>query len=372
MTVATAFPSDDLQPLPRPGILDISPYVGGESKAGAARRVRLASNEGALGTSPRAVAAYQALAGDLCRYPDGGAAELRAAIGRRYGLDPARVVCGAGSDELIQLLIKCYAGPGDEVLYSRHGFLMYAIAAKAAGATPVAAPERDLRADVDALLAHVTERTRLLFLANPNNPTGSYLTADEVERLRAGLPGNVVLVIDAAYAEYMSRDDYSPGADLVDRSANVVMTRTFSKIYGLSALRLGWAYCPAGIADVLNRVRGPFNVSAAAQAAGIAALEDVAFVDASRAHNDFWRPWTEQRLGALGLKVQPSVANFVLIDFDGLAGADAEEARQFLKARGILVRQMGAYGLPTCLRITVGTEDEMNAVVEALRAYLGR
>ena len=357
-------------PTPKPGVLDIAPYVGGEASADAPRLIRLASNEGALGASPQAVAAYQALSGELHRYPDGGATDLREAIARLHGLDPARIVCGTGSDELIALLTKAYAGPGDEVLYSEHGFLMYALSAKAAGATPVAAPERDLTADIDALLAHVTSRTRLVFLANPNNPTGSFLPIDDVARLHAGLPGHVLLVLDAAYAEYIARDDYEPGAALVDRAANVVMLRTFSKIYGLSALRLGWGYGPPAAADVLNRVRGPFNTTAAAQAAGVAALADQAFVARSRAENDTWRAWTEQRLLGLGLTVYPSIGNFLLVDFAGRGGADAESARLFLKSRGVLVRQMGAYRLPTCLRVTIGTGEEMPVVVDTLAEYL--
>ena len=357
-------------PIPKPGILDISPYVGGEAKADADRVVRLAANEGALGPSPKAMAAYRSLAHDLHRYPDGGATELRAALARHHGIDADRIVCGSGSDELISLLVKSYAGPGDEVLHSAHGFLMYAIAARSCGATPVAAPETGLRADVDALLAKVSARTRIVFLANPNNPTGSYLSVDEVERLHAGLPDTVLLVLDAAYAEYVALNDYSAGVELVERSANVVMTRTFSKIFGLGAMRLGWAYCPAAVADVLNRVRGPFNVNAPALAAGLAALEDLPFTGAARTHNEIWRPWTTDRLTELGLTVHPSVGNFVLVDFAGVAGKEAEAARQFLKARGVLVRQMGAYGLPTCLRITIGTEAEMRALVDALAAYL--
>ena len=272
-------------PAPRPGILDIAPYVGGEH----AGHIRLASNEGALGPSPRAMEAYQRVAGELHRYPDGGSKDLRNAIAKRFGLDAERIVCGAGSDELISLLIRAYAGPGDEVLYPEHGFLMYPIGAKSVGATPVKAPETNLTTDVDHLLAHVTPRTKLVFVANPNNPTGTYITAEEMARLHAGLPSNVVLVIDAAYAEYMNSNDYSAGQELVDRHPNVVMTRTFSKIFALGSLRLGWAYCPAGIADVLNRVRGPFNVSAAAQAAGVAAVEDAEFLERSRTHNEQWR-----------------------------------------------------------------------------------
>src|SRR5437762_4998673 len=357
-------------PVPGPGILDIAPYVGGESKAaGVERPIRLASNESALGPSPRAIAAYKALAGEIHRYPDGGAAELRAALGRHHGLDPERIVCGSGSDELIGLLQRAYAGPGTEVLYSRHGFLMYSIGALAVGATPVAVPERDLTADVDAILAHVNERTRIVFIANPNNPTGTYLSAEEMARLHAGLPPHVLLAIDAAYAEFVNRNDYEPGIGLVNRAQNVVMLRTFSKIYALAGLRLGWAYCPPAIADVLNRVRSPFNVSAAAQAAGVAAVEDVEAFNRARAHNEHWLPWFSERLAALGLRLTPSVANFVLARFpdDPLRNADAAFA--FLQSRGILTRKMGAYGLPQHLRITIGTGPEMETVAAALAEF---
>jgi histidinol-phosphate aminotransferase len=360
-------------PVPNPGILDIAPYIGGESHApGAGRLIRLASNEGALGPSPRAMEAYRAGSESIHRYPDGGSGTLRAGLAKRWGLDAARIVCGAGSDEMLQLLAKCYAAPGDEVLYSRHGFLVYPIAAKAAGATPVAAPETDLRTDVDAMLAHVTERTRIVFVANPNNPTGSYISKAEMERLHAGLPPHVLLVIDAAYAEYVDAPDYSDGAEMVERHANVVMTRTFSKIYALGGMRLGWAYCPDAVADVLNRTRGPFNVSSAAQAAGLAALEDGDFIERSRRHNAEWRQWFTDRLRQDGFTVHPSVGNFVLVSFKDLpAGkADAEAARLHLKSRGILVRQMGGYGLPDCLRVTIGLEAEMRAVADALAEWV--
>jgi histidinol-phosphate aminotransferase len=357
-------------PRPRPGILDIAPYVGGEARIeGVARVIRLASNESALGPSPRAIAAYKAAAAEMFRYPDGNSTDMRAALGRHHGLDPARIVCGAGSDELIGLLIRCYAGPGDEVLYSRHGFLMYPIGALAVGATPVAAPESDLTFDVDAVLARVTKRTRLVFIANPNNPTGTYVPRAAMQRLQAGLPSDVVLVIDAAYAEFVQRNDYEPGIELVDAAANVVMTRTFSKIYALAGLRLGWAYCPPPIADVLNRVRGPFNVSSAAQIAGIAALEDVAALDRAREHNDLWRPWLERELRGLGLAVNRGVANFVLIHFPP-GRRDAVAAFEFLRSRAILTRRVAGYGLPEHVRITVGTEDENRAVVAALADFV--
>ncbi|HZT89621.1 MAG TPA: histidinol-phosphate transaminase [Stellaceae bacterium] len=358
-------------PAPRPGILDIAPYVGGESKAaGIARPIRLASNESALGPSPKAMAAYRALASDIHRYPDGGAEQLRAAIGERHGLDSVRIVCGAGSDELIGLLLRCYAGPGDEVLYSRHGFLMYPIGALSVGATPIAVPERALTADVDAILAQVTDRTRVVFIANPNNPTGTYLSMAAIERLHAGLPPHVVLGIDAAYAEFVNRNDYEPGVRLVDRAENVVMLRTFSKIYALAGLRLGWAYCPPAIADVLNRVRGPFNVSAPALAAGVAAVQDVEALERAKAHNAHWLPWLSERLAALGLPLTPSVGNFVLPEFPEGAGRDADAAFAFLQARGILTRKMHAYGLPRHLRITIGTGEENEAVAAALSEFM--
>ncbi len=358
-------------PIPRPGILSIEPYVGGKSAlAGAAKPIKLSSNEGALGPSPLAVEAYHRVAETLHRYPDGAAASLRAAIGKRFGLDPERIVCGAGSDELISLIARAYAGPGDEVLYSQYGFIMYPIAALSAGATPVAASERAYRADVDALLAAAGARTRVCFLANPNNPTGTFLTVAEIERLRAGLPRDTLLVIDAAYAEYVSRNDYSAGAELVERSDNVVMTRTFSKIFALGGVRLGWAYCPREVADVLNRVRGPFNVAAPAQAAGIAALGDLAHTDKSRAHNDIWRPWLERELAGLGIEIVPSVGNFVLAGFGPKGPRTATAANAHLNARAIIARPVANYGLPNHIRITIGTEIEMRAVVAALAEFM--
>lgn len=357
--------------VPRPGILDIRPYVGGEAKAaGVERPIRLASNESALGPSAKAIAAYRALAGEIHRYPDGNAQDLREALGRCHGIDAARIVCGAGSDELISLLLRCYAGPGDEVLYSRHGFLMYPINAMAAGATPVAAPERELTTDVDAVLARVTERTRVVFIANPNNPTGTYLGAGEMARLHAGLPPSVLLAIDAAYAEFVNRNDYEAGVALVNRAENVVMLRTFSKIYALAGLRLGWAYCPPAIADVLNRVRGPFNVSAAAQAAGIAAVEDLEALNRARAHNEHWLSWFSERLAALGIPLTPSVANFVLARFPDDPRKNADAAFAFLQSRGILTRKMGTYGLPQHLRITIGTGREMETVAAIFAEFV--
>jgi histidinol-phosphate aminotransferase len=355
----------------RPGILDIAAYVPGDhSLPGEGPVYRMASNESALGPSPQAIEAYRALAGELHRYPDGASKALRAALGRTYGIEPDQIVCGAGSDDVLQLLVRAYAGPGDEVLYTQHGFLVYPIAAKAVGATPVVAPETDLRTDVDALLKAVTPRTRICFVANPNNPTGSYVSSAELKRLRAGLPGNVLLVVDAAYAEYVDLPDYESGLDMVRSSDNVVMARTFSKIFGLAALRLGWAYCPPAVADVLNRIRGPFNVPAPAQAAGVVALADRAHTDKAKAHNDRWLPWFAQRMRALGLHPYPSVANFVLVKFPSDPKLSAEAALKFLNAHRILPRRVAAYGLPDCLRVTIAEEAAVKACADALEAFV--
>lgn len=362
-----------MAPTPRPGVLQIARYIPGSHKASGGQkelRAVLSANENPLGTSPRAAKALAEMAPKLNRYPEGGATLLRQAIAKHYGLDAERIVCGNGSDELLGLLVQCFAGPGDEVVYSQYGFLVYPIAARANGATPVAVPEKDYKFDVDAVLKRVGPKTKIVFLANPNNPTGSMLTRDEVQRLADGLPSSTLLVIDAAYAEYVARNDYSPGVELVETHDNVVMTRTFSKIYGLAGLRVGWAYCPAGVADALNRVRGPFNVNAAAQAVAVAALQDVAFADGARTHNDIWRAWLGEKLAATGLHVFPSVANFVLVRFPADKAKGAPAADAYLQARGIVPRGMAPYGLPDCLRITVGTEDECRATAKALGDFL--
>jgi len=359
------------QPTVRPGIMDLKPYVAGESKIeGVEQVLKLSSNEGALGPSPRAIEALCTAAAEAHRYPDGGCVALREAIGKRHGLDPDRLVCGAGSDDLISLLVRAYAGPGDEVLFPAHAFLMYRIYAQGAGATPVPAPEADLVADVDALLARVTDKTRILFLANPGNPTGTYLPTADVQRLREGLREDVLLVLDSAYAEFVGKNDYEPGAALVDSHPNTVMLRTFSKIHGLGGARVGWAYGPVHVVDVLNRLRSPFNVAAASQAAAIAAIEDVAFTDMAREHNDYWRPWVTERLRALGLNLTDSVGNFVLVTFGQEPGRTVRDADAFLRGKGVIARTVGGYGLPDSLRITIGTGPEMQACVDALTEFM--
>jgi len=360
--------------VPKPGVLDIAPYVGGRAHApGVPPPIyKLSSNESALGPSPVAVEAFEAAAGVLEIYPEGSAKILREALGQAHGLNPERIVCGNGSDELLTLLAAAYLRPGDEVMFTEHAFLVYRIAALANSARPVAIPEKNFRADVDAMLAAVTPKTRLVYVANPNNPTGSYLSGEELRRLHAGLPATALLVIDAAYAEYVRRNDYDCGIEMVSQFDNVVMTRTFSKIYGLAGLRVGWAFCPASVVDVLNRVRGPFNVSVPAQRAAAAALTDRKHVDASLAHNDKWRGLLTEQIRKAGLRVDDSVGNFILIHFPKEPPHTAKEADAFLVARGLILRPVGAYGLPDCLRLTVAGEEANSRVAAALADFMKR
>jgi histidinol-phosphate aminotransferase len=361
------------RPQPRPGVLAIAPYVPGKSKvAGVGRVFKLSSNETPLGPSPHAVAAYREVAGHLQDYPDGASTALREAIGGAFGLDPERIVCGAGSDDLLNLLADAYLRDGDEAIHTAHGFLVYPIATLGSGATPVAVAERNCTADVDAMLAAVTARTKVVFLANPNNPTGTYVSFDEIKRLQRGLPSDTLLVLDAAYAEYVRRNDYEAGIELVATSQNVVMCRTFSKIHGLAALRLGWLYGPAHIVDAVNRIRGPFNVNAAAMAAGIAAIKDSAHVEAARAHNERWLAWLLEQIPKLGLATTRSVANFVLIHFPDVEGRTAADADAFLTRRGLILRRVAAYKLPNALRMSVGSEEANRLVVAALSEFMGR
>ncbi|WP_457089276.1 histidinol-phosphate transaminase [Microvirga sp. P5_D2] len=358
------------RPEPRPGVMQIEAYVPGKSAAaGVAKIHKLSSNETPLGPSSKAIEAVRSF-DHLELYPDGSATKLREAIAAKYGLDPKRIVCGAGSDELLSLITNAYVGPGDEGIFTEHGFLVYRIALLAAGGVPVVAPEKDYRTDVDAILARVTEKTKIVFLANPNNPTGSYIPFDEVKRLHAGLPSHVVLVLDAAYAEYVRRNDYESGLELVATTENVVMTRTFSKIYGLANLRIGWMVGPAHIIDAVNRIRGPFNMNGPALAAGIAAIQDDAHVAKAVEHNEKWLAWLTKEIEALGLEVTPSVGNFLMIHFPKDAGRTSKDADAFLSSRGLILRRIDAYGLPQALRLTVGSEEANRLVVDALRDFL--
>jgi histidinol-phosphate aminotransferase len=358
------------KPAPKPWIMGISPYVPGKAATDDGRPlVKLSANENPLGTSPAARAALMAGTADLATYPDPGAAKLREAIAGAYGLDPARVICGTGSDELLHIAASAYAGPGDEVLYVRYGFSVYDIAARRVGATPVIAPDRDYATDVDALLACVTERTKLVFLANPNNPTGTMSARAEIARLHAGLRPDILFVLDQAYAEYLDADEDDGGLDLAKSAPNVFVTRTFSKIFGLAAERIGWGYAGAEVIDALHRIRAPFNVTTAGQAAAAAAIADHAWVDASRAHNRTWREWLAGEIATLGnhgLSVVPSKANFLLVLFSGALTAEA--AMIGMQQAGYATRWLPGQGLPNALRITIGTEQQTRAVAALLRA----
>lgn len=370
------------RPAPRPGVMAIAPYVPGKTKATGGIEVlhKLSSNETPLGASPRAIEAYRKNAGALEFYPDGASSELREAIAGVYGLNANQLVCGAGSDEILSLVSYAYLGQGDEAIYTEHGFLVYEIAIRAAGATPVVAPETNNTADVDAILSRVTKRTKMIFIANPNNPTGTYIPFSEVRRLHSKLPSSVLLVLDAAYAEYVRRNDYEAGVELVSTSENVIMTRTFSKVYGLAFLRLGWAYGPDHVIDAINRIRGPFNVNGPAIAAGIAAVEDKAFVENAVSHNEIWLPKVTAALEEMGLEVTPSVGNFVLMHFPENPEnpedpenntKTAAQADAYLLSKGCILRQVGSYGFPNALRMTIGTEAANRDIVRYLAEFLG-
>ncbi len=355
---------------PRPGVLVIDPYVPGRSKlAGEGPVIKLSSNETPLGPSPHAVKAYREAASRLDRYPDGSYKLLREALGAAYGLNPAHIVCGNGSDELFHLLAQAYLGAGDEAIYTEHGFLVYRIAILAAGAEPVIAPEHSLTTDVDAILSCVSPRTKAVFIANPNNPTGTYLPYQEVRRLRTSLPETVLLVLDGAYAEYVNRNDYEVGIELVATTPNTIMTRTFSKIYGLAAARVGWAYAPAHVAEALNRIRSPFNLTQPSVEAAAAALEDKEHIAQAQAHNALWRDAVTRELREMGYDVPDSAANFVLIPFGTERGQTAADADAYLNTKRIILRAVAAYKLPQCLRMTIGLEHENRATLDALREF---
>ncbi|WP_158916557.1 histidinol-phosphate transaminase [Caulobacter sp. S45] len=364
-------PTSPLVPKPKPGILDIAPYVGGKSSAeGFADPLKLSSNENVLGTSDAARRAYVGVAGKLHLYPDGRSNGLRGALAERFALEPERLIFGCGSDEIFTLLCQVYCQPGDNMVQGQYGFLAYRIAARAAQAEVRFAPEPEFRIDVDQVLQQVDARTRLVFIANPSNPTGTWISGAEVRRLHAALPSDVVLVLDGAYAEFADDPAYEDGLELARTAPNVIVCRTFSKMYGLAALRVGWAYAATAMIDAMDRIRAPFNINLPAQAAATAALADQAFLDRSRALVIEQRPRLEASLKRLGLKVYPSLGNFVLVRFPSEAGRTAAEAETFLAQRGVLVRGLGGYQIGDGLRITVGLPEHMDAVVEGLGAYL--
>jgi histidinol-phosphate aminotransferase len=359
------------RPTPKPGILDIAPYVPGKAKVeGVENPLKLSANENILGCSPKAREAFAGAMDMLHLYPEGRANILREAISEKYGLEPERLLFGCGSDEIFQLLNQTFLEPGDNIVQGEYGFGAYAIGARACQAEVRMAPEPNYRIDVDEMLKLVDAHTRLVFIANPANPTGTWISGEEVRRLHAGLPPSVVLVLDGAYAEFARDPAYEDGAAMVREFENVVMTRTFSKLHGLAALRVGWAYMPPEMASAVDRIRLPFNVNIPAQLAAVAALGDDEFQQRSLALIEQWRPWLTQQLGGLGLEPVPSAANFVLVGFPKTPGKTAREAEAFLAARGLIVRGVGGYGLPDHLRVTIGLEEHNRAVVEALADFM--
>ena len=360
------------RPVPKPGILDIAPYTPGKSPVPVAGRklFKLSANETPFGPSPQAIEVYRAASTHLEDYPEGTSRILREAIGKSFGLDPDRIICGAGSDEILNMLAHTYLGVGDEAISTTHGFLVYPIATLANGAVNVVAAETDFTTNVDAILNCVTERTKLVWLANPNNPTGTYIPFDEVRRLRAGLPPHVLLVLDAAYSDYVSRNDYEMGIELVSTNDNTVLTHTFSKIHGLAALRIGWMFGPEHIVDAVNRVRGPFNVSTPAMLAAKAAIEDTAHIRMSQLFNEQWRARLTDEITKLGIKVTPGVANFILMHFSETGSKTAAAADAFLTERGLVLRALGNYKLPHSLRMTIGTDEANELALDALRDFM--
>ncbi len=358
-------------PEPRPWIKQLDIYVGGKSRAdGVENIVKLSSNESALGPSPKAVDAYLSAAGNLHRYPDSTYHDLRAALAEKYDIDATQIVCGVGSDEILKSACRAYLAPGDEVIFSKHSFMMYPIAAASFGGVPVEVDDDDLTVNVDNILAAVTDRTRIIFLANPNNPTGTYIPIRDVERLWRNIPENILLVLDSAYGEFVVEDDYQAGIELVKKSRNILMTRTFSKLYGLAALRLGWGYSCPEIAGILDRIRDPFNLPTPTQVAGIAALKDREFEDRARAFNLKWLDIMRNELLAMGLDPVRSVANFILIRFPDRTDKTAEAANEFLLKRGFILRWLPGLGLGHCLRLTLGTEDQNRELIRHLKEFL--
>lgn len=373
-------PADDLtpdranasRPLPKPGIMEIHAYVPGKAKAeGIEHPIKLSANENPLGSSPKAQAAYAEAASKLNIYPDPRTSIVRAAIAETYGLEPERLLFGCGSDEVFAILNQTFLEPGDNVIQGQYGFAAFAIGARACQAEIRSVPEPDYRIDVDEILKAVDGRTRIVFLANPGNPTGTWIPFSEVERLHRELPASVLLILDGAYGEFALDPAFDDGLELARRSSNVVVTHTFSKLHGLAGLRVGWGYGPKEVVEACDRIRLPFNVNVPAQLAAVAALEDVDFQERSIAHVERWRPWLAQQLGGIGLEtVGPSAANFLLVGFPKTAGKTATDAEAFLTARGLLVRLVGGYGLPDHLRITIGLEEHNRAVIDALAEFM--
>ncbi|MCF8474659.1 MAG: histidinol-phosphate transaminase [Emcibacter sp.] len=358
-------------PIARPWIEKLDIYVGGKSHVeGIEKPVKLSSNESPFGPSPKAMEAYLKEATALHRYPDACYHDLRAALAKKYDIEADQIVCGIGSDEILKLACRAYLEPNDEVIFSNHSFMMYPIATRSYGGIAVEVDDENFTTNVDHILAAITNRTKIIFIANPNNPTGTYLSTSEVERLWKNIPDNILLVLDSAYAEFVTEDDYQAGIELVQKSKNVLMTRTFSKLYGLAALRLGWGYACPEISNTLDKIRDPFNVPTPTQVAGIAALNDIAFEKMAKSHNIKWLEILKNELCAMGLEPVPSVANFILIHFPDHKNKSAEAANEYLLKHGYILRWLPKQGLSHYLRLTIGTEEQNLALIDLLKKFM--
>ncbi|MDA7705698.1 histidinol-phosphate transaminase [Rickettsiales bacterium] len=349
----------------KPYIEKIKPYIAGKSKVASKKVIKLSSNENSLGSSKKAIESYQNASNELFRYPDGPSFELKKAIANKYNIEEEKITCGAGSDEIISLLIEAFAGVGDEIIQSEYGFLMYEISATKFGAKTLKAKDQNLKTDIDDIINLISDKTKIIFIANPNNPTGSYITKGELDKLIANIPKNIIIAMDLAYCEYIDKENYPDITQYVKKYDNVIMMRTFSKIHGLAALRLGWCYSSQYIADSLNKVRGPFNVSMAAQKAGIAAINDDEFIKKSKKHNQEQLKFVQNSLNQLGVKFYDSFANFILIDFG--SAEKCQKINQYLLDNGMIIRDMKSYNLPNCLRMTIGTEYENKEFINLLQ-----
>ena len=351
-------------------INDLDVYISGKSKAGDIKNPhKLSANESALGPSPMAMEAYKNATSELHRYPDPTYNELRTTLAEKYDIEPRQILCGVGSDEILKLACRAYIKPGDEALYVAHSFSMYPIAIKSVGGVAIEVKDVDYTANIDNILKAITDKTRIIFIANPNNPTGTYLSVKEIEHLWQNIPKNILLILDAAYAEFVNDDDYDAGIELAGRARNVLMTRTFSKLYGLAALRLGWGYACPEISETLDKIRDPFNVPSSAQVAGVAALNDLEFQQKATSFNQKWRTWLSKELSALGLMVIPSATNFILFGFEN-KNKSAKDANDFLTNRGYILRYYSGQGLENFLRLTVGTEKENKEIIKLLNEFL--
>ncbi len=357
-----------------PGVAGIRPYQPGkpveelEAELGIANAVKLASNENPRGPSPKAVQAIESILPELSRYPDGGGVVLKRALGAKLGVADEQITLGNGSNDVLELVVRAFATEHNSVVFSEHAFAVYPLATQAVGAQSIVVPAKEWAHDLDAMAKAMTSATRVMFIANPNNPTGTWVRKDELDEFLTSVPDHVIVVLDEAYFEYVMEDDYPNGIEYLDRHPNLVVTRTFSKVYGLAGLRIGYGISSCAIADLLNRIRQPFNVNSLAQAAALAALDDDDYVDQSKRlnHSELQRLCVE--IKKLGLSYIESAGNFVSIDL----GRPADSIYDILLEQGVIVRPVANYGMPNHLRVTIGLPEENDRFLNTLKSCLDK